>query len=382
MSRVFRASLVLAATLIACGDVPRSLPSEPALAQGGAAACPMAANVVVVDETGLLAALGAAVPGDVIGIDGTVVLSDVVPLATPGVTLTCATPGAGFAGAVGFPNAYLLNVVAPDVAIDRLLLDGSGLPGGAITSTGAADRIHFTRNHVLAGGLVGAFFVGTRDAVVTDNLFEATAPTGTGLHMQNAIHGSTIAGNTVRTLVPSGHNNFGAIRVRDGQNVTLADNSAEGAWTNGFSLTNLQDTEVSGNRSEGARHFGFATSFGGGSTLVRRMVVRNNRFTATGTSTSSPPLGFPPAGVLLMMACDNTFIGNNLNGNFGDVGAVLSLRSGANTMNGNRNVVFDDGDFDCDGDGSSDPNGISGKSLKGGFGAIISDAASNNGGPS
>ena len=49
-------------------------------------------------------------------------------------------------------------------------------------------------------------------------------------------------------------------------------------------------------------------------------------------------------------------------------------------MVGNNNVVFDDGDFDCDDDGEVDPNRISGRTQPGGFGPIISEAASSTGG--
>jgi len=50
---------------------------------------------VVHDQASLLAALGAAYPGEVIGLDGFFGISADVTIATPGVTLTCVTPGSG-----------------------------------------------------------------------------------------------------------------------------------------------------------------------------------------------------------------------------------------------------------------------------------------------
>ena len=71
--------------------------------------------------------------------------------------------------------------------------------------------------------------------------------------------------------------------------------------------------------------------------------------------------GAAVAGTFAMRACGNTFFGNNLNGNAGDVGLIFPAQSGANVLSGNQNVVIDDGAWDCDGDGVNDPNIITGK---------------------
>jgi hypothetical protein len=63
--------------------------------------------------------------------------------------------------------------------------------------------------------------------------------------------------------------------------------------------------------------------------------------------------------------------------NADDLGAIFLETTGANTLVGNKNVVVDNGDFDCDGDGISDPNVITGNGavLNGvNLGEIVSDA--------
>src|SRR5216117_3471423 len=120
-------------TLAACNDptrptAPRSPQADVALAV--AAACPTPANVVVHDEASLRAALGAATPGEVIGLDGFFGITADVIIGTPDVTLTCATPGSGIFPQPGFSGAWLLQVHATGVTVDRLVLDGGSTAEG------------------------------------------------------------------------------------------------------------------------------------------------------------------------------------------------------------------------------------------------------------
>src|SRR5438034_5558871 len=94
----FALHAVILLTLAACTEptrpaTPRSPQADVALSV--AAACPTPANVVVHDEASLLAALGAAYPGEVIGLGAFFGVSADVRVTTPNVTLTCAAPGAG-----------------------------------------------------------------------------------------------------------------------------------------------------------------------------------------------------------------------------------------------------------------------------------------------
>src|SRR2546430_8235675 len=76
--------------------------------------------------------------------------------------------------------------------------------------------------------------------------------------------------------------------------------------------------------------------------------------TVTGVQTCALPI----------QSCNNVFVGNNLQGNIGGLGAVFDTTSGANTLVGNGTNVINLGAQDCDGDGVADPNVISGASLK------------------
>lgn len=60
------------------------------------------------------------------------------------------------------------------------------------------------------------------------------------------------------------------------------------------------------------------------------------------------------------MAFPSVVVGNNLQGNAGEMVLVFDIATGANTYVGNNNVVVDNGAFDCDGDGVNDPNVMAG----------------------
>jgi hypothetical protein len=384
MSRIkpFLAFVALIA-LVGCGDQAMepeqtlTLPT-PAFAKLDKKACPLVADVVVDNEADLLNILAAAGSGDVIGIDGIVPLTAALEILNEGVTLTCATAGSGFTAAG--PYTYMVYVGASNVTLDRLIFDGTDAGSGAVYAD--FDGVVFTRNVVYAGPDIGAFFPGANNATVVDNQFLATIPTGTGLHIQGGIVGLVVTGNTAETLVPSKFFRFGGIRVHNAMGAVISDNVVIGPWLNGMSLTLLEESQIERNLVKGAVNFGMAFSFNTGGQGMRNNVIRNNRFTGTGSAESVPPWDLPPAGILANDACYNTFFGNNLNGNYNGVGAVFTESTGGNTMVGNQNVVFDDGNRDCDGDENVDPNHFSGsgKLLKGGFGRIISEAASGTGG--
>ena len=81
---------------------------------------------------------------------------------------------------------------------------------------------------------------------------------------------------------------------------------------------------------------------------------------------------------MLDQRAENLFLGNNVQNNADNPGAIFDEDTGANTLVGNKNVVVDNGNFDCDGDGISDPNVITGRGavLNGvNLGKIVSEAA-------
>jgi hypothetical protein len=317
--------------------------------------CPTPANFVVSDEAGLRAALSAASPGNVIALNGFFAVTADIPITTPSVTLTCATPGSGIFAPPGFNGLWLLQVLAGGVTVNRLVLDGGRAPEGPyVAGTDGtlgffADAARLTNNNVTCGSPNGecAFFVGSRNAVVTDNSFNS-AGSSTGVHMQSGIDGSQILRNTIVATAPSGGELLGGIRVRDGSDVVVADNVVRGPWGNAIATTNLAGSRFENNQLVGARAYGVRF----GVVLAVNNAFRNNQVTGAGS-----------AGIFAQWACNNTFLGNSLEGNGRIPSVVFDATTGANVLVliGAKNLVIDNGGgFDCNGDGVGDPNIIAG----------------------
>jgi len=357
------AAVLIVATLDAgCADTQRPLAprlaATPSFSMGGAAACPTPATVVVTDEAGLNAALAAASPGEVIGLGAFFGVSADVLVNASNITLTCAVAGAGvFATNPGVID--MLEINGAGVTVDRLVLDASASSDGPAVAnndgiTGFATALHFTRNTVTCGPGICLFLVGSTGAVVSDNQFTA-GETFTGVHIQEsniaAPDNTVVAGNTIVATAPSIADPFGAIRVHTGFGVTISGNVVTGPWKNSTALTSITAGVVENNRLEDALLFGIRLSSGSFvPSFVTQTTFRNNRVTGSGQG-----------GGFADKACGNTFFGNNLNGNAGDIGLIFPETSGANVLSGNQNVVIDDGAWDCDGDGVNDPNIITGK---------------------
>ncbi len=354
---------------------------SPAAGRGGrsfattasAASCPANPTAVVTDEATLRAALAAARPGDVIAVSGTIELTTGDTIATDGVTLTCATPGSGLVAApidsTGFQVTDLVTVTARGVVLDNLVLDGSNASDSPLFAvndgeTAFAQDVRFTHNNVTCARFGSCVFIaGGTGAVVSDNSFEAT-DAFTGIHLQAngpdltvpvfpiRIDGARIERNTIVALTPSLSSRFGAIRPFDADHLTIADNVISGPWRNGVSPARLANTQIQGNQIEGAVVDGIRTSSFGGAFpgLVARNVFTSNRVTGAGR-----------AGIFATRACSNQFASNDLRGNAGDLGLLLTDTTGANVVAGVANaVVVDDGAFDCDADSRTDPNIITG----------------------
>ncbi|HEU4882756.1 MAG TPA: right-handed parallel beta-helix repeat-containing protein [Longimicrobium sp.] len=354
-------SLVLAAAaLAACADQP----TTPALAGGprlaSAAACAAAPAAVVSTEAGLRAAVAAAQAGDVIAISGTIPLAESVILATPGITLTCAEPGAGLA--LGTGNLFaLLELDAGHITISGLELDaeyGFSAVLAANIFGGDFSGIRFIGNEVECGYTTCVFFVGTKGTVVTDNHFKGDS-TNTGIQFQapgrladgtpiSPVDDAVISRNLIETSESYPNGIYGAIRVRDGSNATISHNDIRAGWTNGIALTNVYDSRVDQNLIDGALYYGLDVP----QIVARPIALARVSFTGNRISNSGRSAMWPGR------ACYNTFTGNNVQDN--DRGAVFLASTGANVWRGNPGEVEDRGSFDCDGDGVVDPNQISG----------------------
>ena len=326
----------------------------------GAAACPTPATVIVSDEAGLRAAIAAATPGTVIGVQGIIGITQDDTIRTASVTITCATPGSALFAVAGGGAQDMLTVDARKVTVDHLVLDASQAADGPWLSendgvTAFAESTTFTNNTVTCPpDGVCALIAGGIGAVVSDNHFQALGPfTGIQLQTNGAageirIDGARVERNTLVTTAPSTGGRQGAIRPFDVANAVIADNTALGPWRAGVSATRLANDRISGNTIQGAAQFGIQTS-PQAVLPVLSTVFSNNQVSGAGI-----------AGVFVRLACGNVFVGNNLQGNAGNVGLVFDVTSGANSYAGDPSVVVDNGGFDCNGDGVNDPNIITG----------------------
>jgi len=344
-------SLVLVVAAAACRE-PNTAPAAlkaPAFAVSAAAACPAPTDFIVSNEAELLAALAAATPGQVIGVRGDIAVSADILITTPGITLTCASAGAGLTAQPA--DTDMLTVLADRVTVDRLVLDGSNAADGPYAATSAAG-VRLTNNTVTCGAGICAFFAGaTPRAVVADNHFVSKSDSSFGLHMQLGIDSSRVERNTIETTVPNVIG-FGGIRARDGRSVLIANNVVLGPWQTSIASADLAGSVMKSNRLMGAVLDGIRARFGG--SFIGPISITDNLFSGNTVT------GAGEAGIFLQNACRNTFVGNDLQGNAGNVGLFFAGTTGANSLVGNQTVVVDDGAFDCNGDGVNDPNVITG----------------------
>lgn len=371
ISRLFPA-LALAA-LAGCQDQPLAPTSQRPIPRLGLSLspppmCPTAATFTVTDEVAFRAALAAAKPGDVIAVRGLIALTEDDSIFTPHLTLTCATPGSGFV-AIGTGVIDMLTVGAEGVVVDGLVLDGT-LAGDSpylAVNDGAtffAAHVQFSHNTVTCtpGGECVLVF-GSVGSVVTDNHLEA-AGSFDGIHLQAIGNDPTGAVNPFRVdsarvernvlvaTTPSIGRRQGAIRPYDADDIVLADNTIIGPWRNGVSVTRALRPRVRGNDVQGPVVDGIRTS--DAAPLVIHGLVSGGMFIKNQVT------GAGDAGVFAMLACSNTFVANELEGNAGGLGLALALTTGANLVAATQGRVIDDGAFDCDGDGDIDPNEVVG----------------------
>lgn len=361
LTHTFPLLLALAAACQEQTAVPTA--ARPLFAAAGPAACPTPATVTVSDEAGLRAAIAAATPGTVIGVQGMIGLTQDDTIRTAGVTLTCVTPGSGLFAVPGGTATDMVTVDARKVSVDHLVLDARQAIDGPYLSendgvTAFAESTRFTNNTATCPpDGVCAFIAGGIGAVVSDNSFQALGPfTGIQLQTNGAngeipIDGLRVERNVLVTNAPSTGGRQGAIRPFAVANAVIADNTILGPWRAGVSATRLANSRVSGNTIQGAAQFGIQTSPQAVLPLLNS-VFSNNRVSGAGI-----------AGVFVRLACGNAFVGNNLQGNPGNLGLLFDATSGANTYAGDRTVVVDNGAFDCNGDGVNDPNIISGPGM-------------------
>ncbi|HEU4881910.1 MAG TPA: right-handed parallel beta-helix repeat-containing protein [Longimicrobium sp.] len=352
-------SLALLALLAACDQpvTPGARDAAPSLAS--AKACAASPSVVVHTDPELRAALASASSGDVIAISGNIALDSVVTVATEGVTLTCAEPGAGLSFAPG--NDFgLLDLWVGYVTISGLVLDAEYgfAPILAVTAgEPGLPHIRLTGNEIGCGYLFCIFAVSVPYLEITDNHFEGDE-TRFGIQIQGApvlqpgggyplMPGIVVSRNVIEN--EEGYlGQYGGVRLRDGTGADITHNQILGSWSGGVVLTNVHDSRVEQNRIDGVLRDG-----------IDFVLISSPRITASGVSVKANQItNSARAGISVRGACWNTFQGNNVVDN--PVGARFEPTTGDNVYRGNHETVQDAGAFDCELDGDIDPNHISG----------------------
>lgn len=337
----------------------------PSLAVVPINSCPIPADYVVTDEDELRSALEVAAPGEVIGFQGLFPVGGNVVIDTEDLTLTCETPGSGIFAAPEYLYSLLV-VDAPGVNISRLVIRDARKRAILIRHNGTntfAENVIVSRNHIYCDD-VGAWVCvqanGAKGSIITDNYIE-TRGNPSGIHVEGLkplpdrlqIDGTRIEGNTVVALEPVTHGGYwmSGIRPRDGTGVVVANNTVIGPWKNSIATAELFESVVQANHVEGALNYGIylgANHFTDFSTMDN--VVRGNRVE-----------GGELGRIRVEWACNNRFEGNTVFTTDPAVGVLFEWNTGANFWAGNNKAVTDLGDYDCDGDFTSDPNIISGK---------------------
>ncbi|HEV3049524.1 MAG TPA: right-handed parallel beta-helix repeat-containing protein [Longimicrobium sp.] len=351
-------SLALLVLLAACADHPVTPAASPSLS--AAKTCAASPTVVVHTDPELRAALASASSGDVIAISGNIPLDSIVTVATAGITLTCAEPGAGLSLAEGNVDGLLLDLWVGYVTISGLVLDAEYgfAPVTAVTADPAGlPHIRLTGNEIECGYNFCIFAVSVPYLEITDNHWKGDE-TQFGIQIQGApikqpgggyplMPGIVVSRNVIEN--EEGYPGlYGGVRLRDGTGADITHNQILGSWSGGVVLTNVHDSRVEHNRIDGALRDGIDFLF-----------ITSPRVTASGVSVRANQISNAGrAGISVRSACWNTFEGNNVGVN--PVGARFELTTGDNVYRGNHEIVQDAGAFDCDLDGDTDPNRISG----------------------
>jgi hypothetical protein len=353
-------SLALLALLAACDQpVTTTAARDAGPSLASAKACAESPTAVVRTDPELRAALASAQSGDVIAISGNIAVDSIVTVATEGVTLTCAEPGAGLSFAPGY-EFVLLDLWVGHVTISGLKLDAEYGYAPIIALSPEPEgypHIRITGNEIDCGYDFCIFAVGVPYLEITDNHWKGDE-TRFGIQIQgagtqlpgggyNGASGIVISRNVIEN--EEGYISvYGGIRVRDGRDVTITHNQILGDWSNGVVLTNVYDSRVEHNRIDGALRDGIDFALIVASRIsVSGVSIKGNQISNSGRAAMS-----------VRGACWNTFEGNNVGDN--PEGARFEPTTGDNVYRGNHETVQDGGFFDCDLDGDIDPNRISG----------------------
>lgn len=365
----WEARLLLLALVVACDGTPVSGPPAQFAME---ASCVDNPDYTVSTQPALAAVVGSAPAGSVIAIDGMIALRNAVIVQTRDLTFTCATPGSGLEVMPGFSPPMLMFVNAAGVRFHDLVLDARGATAGALQALnngiGAfATNVTLENNEVFCGPQQCVFFIGAAGSVIRGNTFTAAGGV-TGVHVQGSgplrprltirTDRTRIENNTIITAGASTDARFAGIRVRDGDGLYVARNIIRGPWLNGIATAELSNSRFEHNDIAGTKLYGVRAAT---NPLAFPSDVSNtflaNKFSAVGD-----------AAFRIASACGNGFVGNIVTKKDANYAAIFDASSGGNVFVGaGGHGAIDNGAADCDADGNTDENRLSGqgKVLKG-----------------
>ena len=364
MTRAIAGSvLVVAVLLAACDDAPIGPVPPTADAQLSAAPqvppgrqCPPHHDYLVNTESSLRAAVTVAKPGSVIAIQGVIQVVQDLAITTPGIVLTCAAPGAGLEAAGANPGdlvTTLVTITASDVHVTHLALDGHAAVATVVAFGDAAlpavrDVIVEDNSLVCGtGALCIEFAERIQGGRIVRNTIEGVGigyaiwVTGSPL---TTLEGTRIEDNGMTALAPAA-TALAGIRLVRAEGLVVRGNRIEGPWRNGISATVVSRSRISDNLIEGPSLSGVITlsSFVPGDGLNESLIAHNHIH------------GASQVGIGLAVGCGNQWVLNDVSGN--GLGMVLNPRTGNNrVLTADPSHVSDFGAFDCNADGTVDPN--------------------------
>ena len=318
--------------------------------------CPAHHDYLVTTESSLRDALVSAKPGSVIAIQGVIQVFQDLAITTPRIVLTCAAAGAGLVAAGTNPGdlvAVLVTITASGVQVKELALDGHAALAAVVAF--GDDALPAVRDVVVEGNalvcgtdaLCVQFALHVEGGRIARNTIEGVGinyaiwVTGSSL---NKLKNTRIEDNAVTALAPSA-TDLAGIRLRRAEGLVIRGNRIQGPWRNGISISIVSRSTISDNVIEGPSVAGLTTpsAFVPGDGLNESLIAHNQIH------------GVGSAGIGLGVGCGNLWVLNDVRGN--GFGMVLNPRTGNNrVLTADPSQVSDLGAFDCDGDGTLDPN--------------------------
>lgn len=377
-------------------------------------------DIVVKYGENLQSKLNDAEKGDVVAVEGMLTIKSRTFVKASGITLTCNSPGSGIQIAKGvdsdpiFDAPRMITVITQNVIVENLVLRGVRDDGSkAFRVFGASTSDLLGLNGTNANGLAlrdnkiecpddrvkCVRIAGVKNATLTGNTLsfpiasggDVPPRAGTGVSflptttepggdvIESRVENPVVTNNVLKADAKTGGR---AIRFVRARNIDVTGNAIQGPWRNGVFLVRVKEGEVSENRIDGAKKSGVELGVSGQtpqdlhpSEGTVGVTFRANRISGIQSEEFPNLARDQTSGFFARKACSNVFKGNRVTNV--DLKVFFISTTGGNKYFGNarpsdnRNAVVGgkngpDGYVDCDGDGTDDPNFISGTQGSGG----------------